>query len=461
MKANKISILIFSVVAGLILLCIVFPREGIDLGFTELRFPDLMTALRGDTTTAVDPEEQLRKLEEEQAQIKFAKGDSTFLEKINKSASKILFAGDDVTYFDPVFAALDSAQTNHMRIIHYGDSQIELDRISCDLREMLQDKFGGHGRGWIPVVPIAGSTTVNASCSPYLNQGLMYSFGGDTKARNGNCGPYATVAYLDGGSVTVSMQASDRTECAHVRGFDRVKVLTGNNGGAMSLSCSGVQKQAAPTQGINVTTFAVDSTSRASVTISGRGYLYGVLMDSETGVSVDNVPMRGCTGTIFPNLEKQALREYFATEYVPLIILQYGGNVVPYINQRKCPAVVASLRASIDFFKEVAPKSRILFIGPSDMSTSKSGSLRTYPNLPMYIDALKEMCADAGVAYWDVYAVMGGENSMVSWVKQGLAGSDYIHFSTKGAKKVAGIFNNSFMLYYDYYHFRKDAGKIK
>lgn len=459
MKARYISILIMSVIAGLVVLCCVFPSGGIDLGFTQLRFPGLIEALEGDSTDFIDPEEQMARLEQEQLEMQHAKQDSSFLARINKSETRIWFPGDDPSYFDSVFAALDRASQEHMRIIHYGDSQIELDRISCGLREMLQHRFGGRGKGWIPVVPIAGNYTISTSCSPQLRQGIQYSFSDETRARNSKGGPYATTAYLDGGSVIVSARASEKEKdhYGHVHGFSRVKVVSGNNGGSLTVSCGNAKATVAPNESLTVTTLDIDSTSNAKVTISGRAHLYGVLLDSPTGVAVDNVPMRGCTGTIFTQLARKELVDYFQAENVPLIILQFGGNVVPLINEKNLEPVIGQLRSQVQYFKEVAPKSRVLFIGPSDMSTRKGGGLHTYKNLPMYIDALKQMCLDEGVAYWDLYAVMGGQDSMVSWVKRGWAGSDYIHFSTQGAERMAGILGNTFMLYYDYYTFRNKA----
>jgi len=462
MKAKYISILIMSVIAGLVVLCCIFPSGGINLGFTQLRFPGLIEALEGDSTDFIDPEEQMARLEQEQQELQHAKQDSSFLARINKSETRIWFPGDDPTYFDAVFAALDNASKEHMRIIHYGDSQIELDRISCDLREQLQTKFGGNGKGWVPVVPIAGNYTIATYCSPQLRQGIQYSFSDETKPRSRKGGPFATTAYLDGGTVTVTARASEKEKDHYTRvhGYSRVKVVSGNNNGNLTVNCGDVKATVAPNKSLTVTTLNIDSASNARISISGHAHLYGILLDSPTGVAVDNVPMRGCTGTIFTLLAKEEVADFFKQEKVPLIILQFGGNVVPLISEKNLEAVTTQLHNQIDFFKEVAPGSRILFIGPSDMATRKGGGgLHTYKNLPMYIDALKAMCLEAGVAYWDMYAVMGGNGSMVSWVNNGWAGSDYIHFSTKGAERMAGILGNTLMLYYDYYTFRQKAAK--
>ena len=53
----------------------------------------------------------------------------------------------------PFFKKLENAKTKKVRIMHYGDSQIEGDRISGRLRERLQKEFGGNGAGLSAVIP--------------------------------------------------------------------------------------------------------------------------------------------------------------------------------------------------------------------------------------------------------------------------------------------------------------------
>lgn len=456
MSAKRISILIFSVIAGLVVLCSIFPHDGIDLGGMQLRFPGLIEAMIGDTTQQIDPEEQMALLEQEQLALQHAQEDSDFVSRINQSKSRIWFPHDDVTYFDPVFEALDDAREHPARIIHYGDSQIELDRMTSTLREMLQGHFGGRGRGWFPIVSITGSYTLSTNCSPQLHQGLQYSFVPETRPRDHKTGPYATAAYLDGGSVTVTARAVNKPEYGNIAGFTRVKVVTGDNS-ALTISIGDKRTTVAATPGLTVTTIDIDSARDVRVNIAGRAHLYGIMLDSKTGVQVDNVPMRGCTGTIFASINREQMSSFFKQENVPLIIMQFGGNAVPGISPKNCEAVAQELRKQIEYFKTVAPTSRILFIGPSDMATSRGGGVHTYKNLALYIDTLKAMCLDAGVAFWDMYAVMGGEDSMVSWKKNGWAGGDYIHFTPKGAERMATLLGNSIMLYYDYYTFRQNA----
>jgi hypothetical protein len=48
---------------------------------------------------------------------------------------------------------------------------------------------------------------------------------------------------------------------------------------------------------------------------------------------------------------------------------------------------------------------------------------------------------------------MGGKNSMLSWVEQGIGAKDYIHFSSGGARKIAVLLYSS--LISDYNSFTK------
>jgi lysophospholipase L1-like esterase len=92
--------------------------------------------------------------------------------------------------------------------------------------------------------------------------------------------------------------------------------------------------------------------------------------------------------------------------------------------------------------KGIAPQAAFIVVGPADMSTSIDGTYQTYPYLEAVRDAMKEAAFFEGCAYWDMYEVMGGYNSMVSWVNNSpaYAGPDYTHFTPIGARKMAELF---------------------
>ena len=87
-------------------------------------------------------------------------------------------------------------------------------------------------------------------------------------------------------------------------------------------------------------------------------------------------------------------------------------------------------------------------IGPSDMSKLDEGIYNTYQYLPYCVTEMKRVTLESGGAFWNLYAGMGGNNSMPSWVEKGLAGKDHIHFSNQGAKFASEMFYEALIAEY-------------
>ena len=87
------------------------------------------------------------------------------------------------------------------------------------------------------------------------------------------------------------------------------------------------------------------------------------------------------------------------------------------------------------------------------MSKKSGTSYESYPNIEPIRQAQKNAAFRAGCAFWDLYAGMGGKNSMISWVHNDppLAADDYTHFSARGARIVGKMLYDALMeAYYGY-----------
>ena len=348
----------------------------------------------------------------------------------------------DLTYFDSFFEALDSARLHHVRILHYGDSQLEEDRITSGLREHFQAEFGGGGPGMMPAQRWINKLTCYQSTSPELPYYVAY--GSSTMhARHNGYGPMATVAY-SAGNTRIYFSASKSDKYPHVRQFDRVTILRNNPDG------SGLQYRVQEFDSLR---------SKVTVTVNGPAQIYGVLLDQKTGVSMDNVPMRGSSGNIFTRITRNTIEPFFRHENVRLIILQYGGNSVPGLRTEKSlHDFCREIQRQIRFFQKLEPEARILYIGPSDMSTRIAGEMRTYTLLPRFVELLDQYVTECGASFWNLFEAMGGQGSMVRWVaaRPQLAGEDYIHFTHKGAEHVSDLLYETISTYYKNYKLRHD-----
>jgi lysophospholipase L1-like esterase len=251
----------------------------------------------------------------------------------------------------------------------------------------------------------------------------------------------ATVAQAYG-NVRIYFSTSKNENFPHVRDFDRVTVLRNNPDG------SGLQYLVQEFDSLR---------SKVTVTVNGPANIYGVLLDQKTGVSMDNVPMRGSSGNIFTRITRNTIEPFFRHENVRLIILQYGGNSVPGLRTEKSlHDFCKEIQRQIRFFQQLAPEAKILYIGPSDMSTRIGGEMRTYTLLPRFVELLDQYVTECGASFWNLFEAMGGTGSMVRWVaaRPQLAGEDYIHFTHKGAERVSDLLYETIDTYYNNYKLR-------
>ena len=91
----------------------------------------------------------------------------------------------------PFYEALDHADERPVRIAYFGDSFIEADILTGDLRDMLQARFGGCGVGYVDITSgtYGFRKTLRHSFAGWTSKGVNDSTGYDRK-RIGPSGHY-------------------------------------------------------------------------------------------------------------------------------------------------------------------------------------------------------------------------------------------------------------------------------
>ena len=443
-------------------LALVFPKQGILLGDYNLRFPrlDKVFALEDSTNAKAISVENLLAIYNAEDSLKAAKGfDKT---QQQKDAASALLASLNIQYekgekhpLHNFFAGLEGLKTQgtSLRVLHYGDSQIEGDRITSYLRNTLQSKFGGSGPGMLPAIEVVPSIAIQQSASDNWKRYAL--FGGEANnLPHSNFGALACIARFETSEANKEAWLKftpSKSGFAGVRKYTKAVLNLGNVARACGVEFA-VNGEAVSNETVEAGTgykkiVKYFSATPADLTITFSSDtspdVYGVSLESNDGIMVDNIAMRGGSGTVFRKMEKQHLDAAYRNQNIGLIILQYGGNTVPYITDSAHALQYGKFIASqIRYLKSIQPQASFLVIGPADMSTSIDGEMQTYPNLEYVRDALKQTALKNGCAFWDMYEVMGGKNAMLNWVASDppLAAPDYIHFSPAGAKTVAELF---------------------
>ena len=197
-----------------------------------------------------------------------------------------------------------------------------------------------------------------------------------------------------------------------------------------------------------------------TITMSGTHSpdVFAVSLEGRNGIAMDNIPARGAAGYEFRRTDQALLARMYQELDVELLILQYGGNVLPNLKSAEEAAQYGKFfGAQIARFKKMVPGVSIIVIGPSDMSIKEGDSYVTRPYLEDVRNAMKANALAQGAVFWDMYEAMGGKNSMVSWVQADppLAAEDYTHFSPQGARKVGELFYNALIGDFAVYHASK------
>ena len=464
MKARHVLAFILGVFLLLGTAWAVFPAAGVRVGGKTLRFASYEGRLRDAMERKVDVDSVLTALDG-----RFAMQEDTlsfYRTFFYENPDRIYLPGDDYTFFDPVFRSFERARREGktVRVLHYGDSQIELDRISSNLREALQVRFGGSGTGMFPAL----TTTPMASVSHTASGGFVsYTLVGDSTSRRAPHRRYGPLAQVVGfnGTGTVSLRAlKQKSTLEHVRTFESVSLLYGRASDDFTVTVQSDTVKPVPVvrsrDGVTWATWTFRKpVDRATLKMSGSAEIYGVSTDGTAGVTVDNVPLRGSTGHVLTRIDRDLLKTACDLDDTRLVILQFGGNFVPAAGSTKAiSGYMDKVREQIAYFRDVAPAAKILFIGPSDMAIStEDGRIVSYRRLPEVVDSLKAVSLQCGAAYWDLYRMMGGQNSMSQWVRHqpAYAGPDYVHFTPAGARVVGETLSRSLLTYYDFYDLRK------
>ena len=443
----------------------VFPAEGVRIGGKRLRFASYQGHLRDLQERKLDLDSLLmakqRRFKMQQDTLAY------YREFFYEDPDRIYLPDDDYTFFDPVFQAFEQARKEGktVRVVHYGDSQIELDRISSNLRDALQERFGGEGTGMFPALTRTPMASISHSAAGGMAGFPMVGDSLTRRAGHNRYGPLSQVVSVQG-SGTVSLRAlRQKSTLERVRHFSSVSVLYGRASDDFSVTAQSDTLKPRPVtnkqDGLSWTTWRFSRpVDRATLKFTGSAEVYGIATDGRAGVTVDNVPLRGSTGTILTRIDKDLMKNAYLLDDTRLIILQFGGNFVPAAGSSKAiSGYMDKVRDQIAWFQEAVPGGKVLFIGPSDMAAwdEEDGRLHTYRRLAEVVDSLKAVTLKCGAAYWDLYGMMGGANSMPQWVrhKPALAGPDYVHFTPAGAKVVGETLSHSLLTYYDFYDLRK------
>ncbi|KGN67254.1 lipase [Porphyromonas gulae] len=318
-----------------------------------------------------------------------------------------------------------------IRIAVLGDSFIEGDIFTDALRAALQKRFGGNGVGWMPITSeVAGFRgSIRHEFRQWDDHSLLrskkghYPFTGHFyRPKQGawvryamplgqpNFG-HAILYYKSTDEASVRIETSDTTLTVILPPTETVGQYTLSSDPQRSIKCS--------------------------VLSGGQDFVsFGVALEDAQGISVDNMSIRGNSGTLLKSINPEVSREFASLRNYDLIILQYGLNVASN-KQKDYSNYAKQMGGVIEILRSVCPEADILLMSVSDRAQRTANGIRTMSGVIALHSAQQALAQQYGVAFWSTLRAMHSLGGISRMADKGWAARDYTHLAHRGGRELA------------------------
>lgn len=382
---------------------------------------------------------------------------------------------DSSVFFPRFLSSLKAVRdsSGKTRIAYFGDSMIEGDLISQSLRNDLQNELGGKGVGFVPITSVV-SQFRRSIRHTFSNDWKEYSIQKSREKKN-----FAPSGFVFNPKMLTKDQMLDTAGShnpsyvcytAPDDSYERLsklyltKLYYGKppqnayikyyiDGKANSLILNG-------TTDVNelvLNTVKPYKELRIEFFTDSILDVYGVSFEMPKGIYIDNFAVRGNLGMALQKIPENVLRDFNKHMDYSLLIFQFGLNVASP-EARGFRWYENAMVDVISYYKNIIPNADILIVSIGDKSHKYDMEYVTQPGIPRLVEAQRNIASRTKSHFWNLYANMGGYNSMKSWVeaKRPLASKDYAHINFAGAEKISkmlseNIFNEFKLFEYEQY----------
>lgn len=439
---------VFAIV-GLTFVCLLclFYLPPISFGDTPLRSVDVLADIAAPADSA--PAEEV-------AAPATPKGEWT--DKWPDGVQPIVdYSADSTGGMDIFYAALaeGKALRRPVRIAYLSDSFVEQDILLVDLRHLLQQRFGDGGLGMVRCrtffdeqlycasIAHQGLTAHHIMNRKEMKMGYFLLPQGYAQA-NGNAS--STITALSGEYATTWKTAT----------------VWGCAESATTITCrqAGNTVYWSPSSGLQKAQFSAAPMNSVRLQFSGNAKIFGVALENDHGIVVDNFGVRGSSGLQLGYLASNLSADFASKRPYDLIVIHYGLNALsPKSTAKQCQTYINNLKKSVQHIQKIYPHSAVLLVSASDMAVrSASGSMQSLPMIPSLVKMQAQMASELGVAFFNFFDMMGGTGSIVKMVDNRQAEKDYTHIKKSGGEVLARRFAQSFEAGFDNYQRKKKAG---
>lgn len=451
MYSSRTLIFVIIVTVGLVLLYYLptftvgeMETQQVDL-FSDLRAREIAPALAVidtiDSTDSVIPEKTT-----------FC---NEYLTDYSGCDSTLINRGLD--YFFHKLLMVDSLD-RPVRIAYFGDSFVEGDILTEDLRFLFQNKFGGSGVGYVPVHhPVANlRKSVISQCQHWSSHHVT-----DRQIPNPSyigvdgmyfCSDSEEASITLKGRIDKADKFQDKATLSEIyyKTDDSLtfeSVIEGVKG-KVSDAYDGECISSKQTKGsFSSVSWMVKNNKTTAV-------VYGTTMETSHGICLDNLGLRNTTGMHLATIDEKVYQDFFQARRYDLIIIAYGLNVVSKKSGIDYSYFTSIWEKGIQKMARCSPGTSFLIISIGDRAKRMAKDVESYESITELANYQKSMACHLGCAFWDLNSTMksiGGIASMVD-AKPPMAAKDYTHINFEGGKVIAKRLFDDLMSGFEFHH---------
>ena len=326
-----------------------------------------------------------------------------------------------------------------VRIAFLGDSFVEGDIVTVDMRDQLQRVYGGRGVGFVPCdIPYA---IARNSVKRIATGWVSYSVMNPKKAPVGVRDNFYVSGFVAKGGAGARANWQSVNSFPTIDSCNVARVFFASPGNSrVEVVVNDTMRQRFDVEGADkLRQIYIESPvkSLSFKVLNGNVMCYGASLESgEGGVTVDNFSIRSNNGQAMfwtnpaVNAQINSMRPY------DLVVLQYGLNIMQ-ADRHNYSLYGEQVEKMVRYVESCFPGAAVLVMGVSDRSQRNEQGIVPMTAAVDLARSQREAAEKCGVAFWNTYEAMQRLGGMTAFVENGWAGKDYTHINYAGGREIA------------------------
>jgi len=359
---------------------------------------------------------------------------------------------------------LEERRDTVLTIVHLGDSHVQAGFYDRQIMQLLHQRYGNAGRGWISPLKLAqlnepNDYVINSSANNWVSGRIIQ------RTKRTPIGPGGIGIQANATDIKFDVQITPANRAGYA--FNQMIMYRGDK--SMPMVPTGGQKD-----GIRVSygtqeigpqmvadTFFMPSLSDAILLQSTQSrpgttttLPASAFSNSYYGFSLTN----GKAGILYHALGVNGAKyvDYADADYMSrlavlkpsLLVVSLGTNEA-FGGQFREDVFSRQVRSFLSYAKRYLPETAIILITPADcLKSAVVNGKRTYvrnEDIQRAADVITKIAREDGLACWDLFSATGGANSSEVWTNARLLSRDGIHYTMDGYRELGRLFYTAFM----------------